>query len=545
MSPTGKSNVSLMPTILPSLAPSLGPYFQSFEESNVIMSLEGLQSLSSTSAASFSNVTASFIARTVNDSLIGVADDVTVDIVIVSQSTSRDLSGSTTVTFDVMFTLFSAIPLSQLAPQFVESSFNSNQSQVEYITALKSTNDPSFAGLSSVTVSVSTMAPTPNPHPPSLKPTPSPTCRPTLAHRHKPPTHWPTNQPTDKPTNKPSTKEPSVPIAAAGSEPTSSQSNHPTDTRHRKPTHRPRKPPHFPMTPTDKPSPSPSRKPATPHRKPHVSVRRTHKPTSPPVVTIHVPPGACFSGLNTVQVETKGYVAMKDLQIGDKVRDAFGNMVSIYSFGHRHPTAEAEYLQIYVGGQSEPLEISRDHMLFVNGSAVPASMVYVGGKISLGAPFKEQAEVKMIKLVVRRGAYAPFTTSGTIIVSGVAASSYVSLQPGSSVLVLGNYKTPLSMHWLAHASQTPHRMLCSSLGLTFCRRREIYNRDGISNWTERQYRVALWLVSQNGMTMAIIFIPAFCLGLLLYAIMAGWMHLIILGTMLSWYFGNQNRKRDQ
>lgn len=36
-----------------------------------------------------------------------------------------------------------------------------------------------------------------------------------------------------------------------------------------------------------------------------------------------------------------------------------------YSFGHYNPTIKTEYLQIFTGASREPLEMKRDHMIFV------------------------------------------------------------------------------------------------------------------------------------------------------------------------------------
>jgi hypothetical protein len=106
------------------------------------------------------------------------------------------------------------------------------------------------------------------------------------------------------------------------------------------------------------------------------------------------------------------------------------------------------------------LEVSKEHILFVDGrkQSVSSSSLVVGDKIMLGnGGF---AQVNNIKTFVRQGAFAPFTYSGSIVVNGVVASNYVSLQDGSEFLVLGQFKTPLTMHWLSHLFQAPHRMMC-------------------------------------------------------------------------------------
>jgi hypothetical protein len=52
----------------------------------------------------------------------------------------------------------------------------------------------------------------------------------------------------------------------------------------------------------------------------------------------------CFSGTDTVQVWNKGTVAMNDLEVGDKVLTGKNNYEPIYSFGHKHKTAFADFI---------------------------------------------------------------------------------------------------------------------------------------------------------------------------------------------------------
>lgn len=68
--------------------------------------------------------------------------------------------------------------------------------------------------------------------------------------------------------------------------------------------------------------------------------------------------------------------------------------------------------------------------------------------------------VTQISKVTRRGVYAPaFTTSGTIVVNGVAASTYIALQ-ASPTLKIGSMSTQVSFQDLAHTFGAPHRLYC-------------------------------------------------------------------------------------
>jgi hypothetical protein len=130
-------------------------------------------------------------------------------------------------------------------------------------------------------------------------------------------------------------------------------------------------------------------------------------------------------------------------------------------------------------------------MVFVAGhNAVPASMVAVGNTLLLNDG--SGTRVTRIGTVTRVGAYAPFTESGTIAVSGVLASSYISLQENSEALIFGGIKV-VSMQWAAHTFLAPHRMICRLSGCN----KESYTDDGISTWVYGPYLAAQWLVGQQ------------------------------------------------
>jgi hypothetical protein len=219
---------------------------------------------------------------------------------------------------------------------------------------------------------------------------------------------------------------------------------------------------------------------------------------------------------------------MKDLKIGDHVRDAAGKLTNVISFGHYQANVKTEYLAIHAKGLLKPLEVSRDHLVFVNGTTTPASSISVGDVLSVNTG---AARVNKITSVTKRGAYAPFTTSGTIMVSGIAVSSYVTLQENSSFLVIGKYRTPLSMHWLAHLFQAPHRLVCMC-HTKYCES-ETYNQDGISKWVEQPLRVSQWLVKQNYVVMTLLFAAAFLLGLIVYAVEVACTHWLLVGAIVS------------
>lgn len=215
------------------------------------------------------------------------------------------------------------------------------------------------------------------------------------------------------------------------------------------------------------------------------------------------PPGQaavfCFSGESTVEGEHGTTIAMKDLRIGDRIKNANGALEHLYGFAHYSPDKKADFLQIKLN--SNVLEVSATHLVFrQDGAAVPASLVSVGDKLQLSDGLV--AEVENIRPVTKSGVFAPLTQSGTIAVNNVAVSSFVSLQEDLEVLKIGDLVTPFSWQWLCQTSQAPHRIMCA-LNFDYCSS-ETYTEEGISRWVDGQYRFARWFLEQCGFVMSII-----------------------------------------
>ncbi|CAB9512915.1 Peptidyl-Asp metalloendopeptidase [Seminavis robusta] len=142
----------------------------------------------------------------------------------------------------------------------------------------------------------------------------------------------------------------------------------------------------------------------------------------------------CFSPLNEVQVLGKGTVFMPDVQIGDRVLTASGSYETVYTIDHYHPFRPTEYLQLKASFSSLNttrllrqqdlfVELSPFHMIFLQDSAypVPANEVRIGDLLQTT---QGPAQVAHITSVVSEGLYNLLTTSGTIVVSGIVASTY-------------------------------------------------------------------------------------------------------------------------
>merc|ERR1711920_1058180 len=106
---------------------------------------------------------------------------------------------------------------------------------------------------------------------------------------------------------------------------------------------------------------------------------------------------------------------------------------------------------------------------------VPAQDVQVGDALLLlGETSVTTTRIHSIRTVSRRGAFAPFTKSGTIVVNGVVASNYIAYNDCWGVA---------QQQFLAHSYATLVRHLSSYYG------KETYTEQGISTWYALPHRL--------------------------------------------------------
>mmetsp|Transcript_32279 Transcript_32279/g.53362 ORF Transcript_32279/g.53362 Transcript_32279/m.53362 type:complete len:427 (+) Transcript_32279:834-2114(+) len=214
------------------------------------------------------------------------------------------------------------------------------------------------------------------------------------------------------------------------------------------------------------------------------------------------PPVAfCFPGDARCQVEGRGQVLMANIKLGDKILVQGGTYEPVYSFGHRDESSEVDYLTI-VTSAPRPLEISKDHMVFLQGGrSVPASRVIVGDQLDLANG--KFTTVRSIRNTKKKGAFSPFTSSGTVVVNGVKCSNFIAFQ-NSETLSIAGMDTGLTFQYFAHTFEGPHRLWCSYF--SECKE-EIYTAEGISTWVDLPHRMAQWFVEQNTVLMVVSSVP--------------------------------------
>jgi len=260
----------------------------------------------------------------------------------------------------------------------------------------------------------------------------------------------------------------------------------------------------------------------------------TRAPTFIPTLRPPRPPGVsiCFSGSNTVDTKARGTILMSDLRLGDEVLTRSGRFEQVYSFGHFSSSEQAEFLAIHTS--VSVMELSPNHMVFVvtesGPRAVPASQVQPHSRLILADD--TVVTVREIRNVTRVGVYAPFTLSGTIVVNGIVASSFVAFQ-NSSFLFVGGIPT-FTFQWLAHTFETVHRLVFK---MGFCPTENYDTATGISQWVHGPHKAAQWLMNQHAIVMGVVLIPVLViLGFLrLVEVMSSlWGLPVALLCLLSW-----------
>lgn len=226
----------------------------------------------------------------------------------------------------------------------------------------------------------------------------------------------------------------------------------------------------------------------------------TRAPSQAPVPGPATGGFACFPGDAHCQVEGQGDVLMQNVKLGDKVLVEGDKYEPVYSFGHYDPKIRTEFLRLITTGP--PLEITSDHMLFVaGGRAVPAGSVKIGDELELAGG--ERVTVKSVRRVTKKGAYAPFTPSGTIIVNDLKASSFVAFQDSATLQIAG-YDTGVSFQWCALAFEAPHRFWCNYVSSCTT---EDYTAEGVSTWVAQGHQLFLWFFDQHPVVSFLLLLP--------------------------------------
>lgn len=217
-----------------------------------------------------------------------------------------------------------------------------------------------------------------------------------------------------------------------------------------------------------------------------------------------------------IDVQGKGATRLDRLNVGDSVLTADGTYSKVYSFGHRDPLHETEFLQIQTKDSMDaPLEITADHLLYAFDEGTQKTSLLPAGNIKTGDSLLTvhglPTEVVSIHMVQRHGIYAPFTVTGDLVVNGIAASNYIALPPA--------FQTHMSyaqQHWIQHGTYTPYRLYCLAFD---CKHEARDEATGFSIGTAMWLPLLHWLEGHRH-----VILPSF---LYLVAIPGHWILLLV------------------
>lgn len=136
--------------------------------------------------------------------------------------------------------------------------------------------------------------------------------------------------------------------------------------------------------------------------------------------------GSCFAAHSTVSLledSSVRTVRMDALAHSDHIAVGGGEHSDIFMFGHRDPSAMTHFVRIDTAASGAPLLITPGHYLYVNGRLATAESVRVGDRLR-GADNVDSVAVHAVAREQHRGAYAPTTVHGDLVVEGVVVSSY-------------------------------------------------------------------------------------------------------------------------
>ncbi|PFX20179.1 putative protein PHLOEM PROTEIN 2-LIKE A3 [Stylophora pistillata] len=141
--------------------------------------------------------------------------------------------------------------------------------------------------------------------------------------------------------------------------------------------------------------------------------------------------GGCYPCSAIVYDANSRRRRIESLKVGDEVLVIINNGIQsapVITFIHRQPEIVEEFLKI-VTTKEKVLLITADHLLFVEvmgqATVIPARDVKIGDTVYvMGSHGSEKDSVRNISSVYEKGAYAPVTLSGTILVNDVQTSCY-------------------------------------------------------------------------------------------------------------------------
>jgi len=244
----------------------------------------------------------------------------------------------------------------------------------------------------------------------------------------------------------------------------------------------------------------------------------------------------CFSSSVKVFVKGKGKVPMNEIAVGDQVLTGNGNFEPIYTIDHRHPTKDANFIQIHYKsgkGQNDEqkfIELTKNHMIFVDHQTnpVPAKNVKVGDRVlAVDGP----RPVTKITIVTRKGVFNPLTADGTIIADGLISSTYSTVASNSDSIEIFGYKY-ISYQDFFNNLLKPYAFMCTTTSLEICETQE--EKILIS-----EYASKLFFSLKNGSYRTLLLVSSFVAVYMLNVLMIGFVP-----ATIGWMVTKGNNKSN-
>ncbi|CAB1417520.1 unnamed protein product [Pleuronectes platessa] len=181
----------------------------------------------------------------------------------------------------------------------------------------------------------------------------------------------------------------------------------------------------------------------------HCSVKSDH--------SVAAKSGGCFPGEALVTLESGGQKPISDLQPGERVlassgSDGSGELVysEVLTFLDRDPVTRKLFYTLQTESRTQ-LSLTAAHLIFVSeGNCSEGAVPAPGTLRTVYASDARPGQCVLVTLREKRGAFAPLTQQGTVVVDGVVASCYALVD----------------QHCLAHWAFSPLRLMHSWAGTT-------------------------------------------------------------------------------
>jgi hypothetical protein len=144
-------------------------------------------------------------------------------------------------------------------------------------------------------------------------------------------------------------------------------------------------------------------------------------------------------------------------------------------------------------------------MVFVSGKSNPvrADSIQVGDMLRGESGDKKVTKIRRVK---RNGGYAPLTPNGSIVVDGIVASNYISLQSNAAEYVYFFGAAILSHQQFAHMLTSPVRLMCMGISAHLC---SGYDEDGKPYPISTVLNLLFWVDDQdNSFLQGLVFVLA-------------------------------------